>query len=161
MSEAISPVPRLPISPTAVDYNRTKQVAGPESTSATDVRDEKLKKATQDFESLFLFNLLKKMRATVPRSDKSNFGMQTMRDITDEQLAIFLARQGGIGLGAELYASLQRTEPDSAEQKGDDGSNPPQIELGPKQDFKPLNMRNSAGRQLPLPRSTTHENKTE
>jgi len=93
-----------------VDYNRTSQLEPDDPSTAQRAREARLKKATQDFESLFLHNLLKKMRATVPKSEKSQFGMETMRDITDEQLAIHLARQGGFGLGEMLFKSLQERE---------------------------------------------------
>ena len=110
MSDPISPIPGLIKQAAAVDYNRTSQLKSDNPSSAKRAGEARLKKATQDFESLFLHNLLKKMRATVPKREKSQFGMETMRDITDEQLAIHLAQQGGVGLGEMLFKSLQEQE---------------------------------------------------
>jgi len=110
LSDPISPIPGLIRQAAPVDYNRTSQLEPADPLSAKRASEARLKKATQDFESLFLHNLLKKMRATVPKSEKSQFGMETMRDITDEQLAIHLAQQGGVGLGEMLFKSLQERE---------------------------------------------------
>jgi|GEM_PF-635193 len=108
MSELVSVLPIARAQP--VDYNRSARIAGPDTVSEQEVRKARLHKAVQDFESLFIHQLLKRMRATVPRREKVEFGMETMREITDEQLAIYLARHGGIGLGEMLYRYLQQQE---------------------------------------------------
>jgi flagellar protein FlgJ len=110
LSDPVSPLFGLIRQAAPVDYNRTAVLKTEDPASQKQAREARLKKATQDFESLFLHNLLKKMRATVPKTEKSQFGMETMRDITDEQLAIHLARQGGVGLGEMLFKSLQERE---------------------------------------------------
>lgn len=110
MSEPITPLSQLAARTQGVDYNRTSQLEMPGPKSKESIREAKLRKATQDFESLFIYKLLKSMRATVPKITESKFGMETMREITDEQLAVYLAHQGGVGLGEMLYRSLQQRE---------------------------------------------------
>ena len=110
MSDPLSPLPGLGQAAAAVDYPRTTRLQGVDTANQAEARETKLKKAGQDFESLFLGYLLKCMRATVPKGEKSQFGMETMREISDEQLAIHLAQHGGIGLGDMLVRSLKREE---------------------------------------------------
>jgi Rod binding domain-containing protein len=124
MSEPISPLTRLTGQAQAVDYNRTAQIEMPDAEPGESIREAKLRKATQDFESLFLYKLLKSMRATVPKSTESKFGMETMRELTDEQLAVYLAREGGIGLGEMLLRSLQQRGLEADEQKNSARSTP-------------------------------------
>ncbi len=110
MSDPISAAPGFLPRPQVVDHKRTDKLAGPKSLSGDEVRKAKMRRAAQDFEALFIHKLLKSMRATVPKNDKDKFGMETMREVTDEHLASFLARQGGIGLADVLLRSLERPE---------------------------------------------------
>ena len=110
MSDPISSLPVVPQSGSAVDYPRMSRLRESQTADQSDARKVKLKKAAQDFESLFIHYMLKRMRATVPKNDESQFGLETMREITDEQLAIHLARHGGIGLGDMLVEALEREE---------------------------------------------------
>ena len=52
----------------------------------------------EDFEAIFLGILLKGLRATVPLSEDPSHASQMYRDLFDEQMAVDLARKGGIGL---------------------------------------------------------------
>ena len=108
--DSVSPLTTVPPGADAVDYPRTSRLQGPQAADQGEARRVKLKKAAQDFESLFIYQLLKRMRATVPKSEDSGFGLETMREITDEQLAIHIARHGGIGLGEMLAKSLAREQ---------------------------------------------------
>ena len=113
MSDPISPAQGFLPRPQVVDHKRTDTLAGPKSLSGDEARVAKMKRAAEDFESLFIHKLIKSMRSTVPENDKGKFGMETMREITDEQLATFLARQGGIGLADVLLRSLERQTGDA------------------------------------------------
>jgi Rod binding domain-containing protein len=108
MSDPLSAIMPLTGPTAAIDYRQTNRLQKSGTGGDQDAREIKLRKAVQDFESLFMYKLLKSMRSTVPKSDNPGFGMETMRDITDEQLAIYLARQGGIGLGEMMYQSLKQ-----------------------------------------------------
>ena len=83
-----------------------KQAASPESAA----RDLKLRRACRDFESIFLFNLFKEMRRTVP---KSVFmppapGKETYQMMFDQKVAEELSNRGeGIGLQKILYEQLR------------------------------------------------------
>jgi len=72
--------------------------------SAEDLEREKLSRACEEFESIFLGHLLKSMRATtkVLGDDGSPAGAGMMTEMMDEHLARALASKGGIGLGEAL-----------------------------------------------------------
>ncbi len=81
------------------------------ATSDDPLRDKKLRKACRDFESLFLFNLFKKMRQTIPSSGMfpSAPGKETFQMMFDQKVAEDLSGRGeGIGLQKMLYEQLRR-----------------------------------------------------
>ncbi|MCL6449949.1 MAG: rod-binding protein [Acetobacteraceae bacterium] len=63
--------------------------------------------ACQEFESLFLYQLLRQMWATVPEGAlDSGFAQDTYRQMYHMELARLMARAGGIGLGRMLLEQL-------------------------------------------------------
>ena len=79
-----------------------------------------LEKVAQQFESLFLHQMLKSMRQAnlgegLMDSDQSLF----YRDMFDQQLSVHLAEKGGIGLADFLKRQLAiKSAPESGETKG-------------------------------------------
>jgi len=67
----------------------------------------KLKKACQDFEAVFIGQIWKQMRASVPKEgmlhSKEEEGYLSM---FDQELSVKMSRSGGIGLSDMLYANL-------------------------------------------------------
>ncbi len=72
--------------------------------------DQELKKACSELESLFIYYLLKEMRATVPKSDFISGGKaeEIYTLMLDTQLAKDLSSKGGIGLSSMLLNQLSR-----------------------------------------------------
>ena len=80
----------------------------------------RLRKACEDMESLFVHQLLKEMRATIPKSEL--FGKSHARDIytgmLDGRLAQEIAQNRGLGLSALLMRQLGGTEtPEGASER--------------------------------------------
>jgi len=75
-----------------------------------------IKKAAQDFEAIFINQLLKSMRNTVEESKLWGDGrdMKLYRSLLDEQLASQMAKTGGIGL-ADLLAEQLMADAGAAE----------------------------------------------
>src|SRR4051794_5226307 len=73
-----------------------------------------LREATQQFESLFISQLMKSMRDTVPQSHLmgSGSGQQLFREMLDQELAGRVAESGGIGIGEMLYRQLSPNRSD-------------------------------------------------
>ena len=69
----------------------------------------KLKRTCLEFESIFLAYLLESMRNTI--AEDGIFGKshesKIFRSMFDENLALGIARGGGIGLGAMLFEQLK------------------------------------------------------
>jgi flagellar protein FlgJ len=76
------------------------------------IDEEKLKKACRDFEAIFIQQMLKAMRQTVPESEL--FGKGPEKDIFqslfDEEWIRSLAQQGGLGIGKMLYRQVHPPE---------------------------------------------------
>ena len=68
---------------------------------------ERVKAVAEDFEAIFLGILLKGLRATVPQSEEPSHMHQMYRDLFDEQLAVDLAKKGGIGLAGIVRTYLE------------------------------------------------------
>jgi flagellar protein FlgJ len=75
---------------------------------AKDTEDAKLRRACQDFESVFTAYLLKSMRSTVQKSDLfgSEDKEEVFRDMLDDEIAGAASRQKGIGIADTLYRQL-------------------------------------------------------
>jgi len=72
---------------------------------------EKAKKVAQEVESLFLYQLLKEMDATVERDEEgltySDYE-ETYRSLFNQELAREIAKSGGIGLEKMVTQDIQR-----------------------------------------------------
>jgi len=73
--------------------------------------DPRLKKAVQEFEALFLTQMLQEMRKTVPEGGLfEHSGQDRMYEsMMDEQLGYQLAQGRGMGLSQALYRQLLRS----------------------------------------------------
>jgi flagellar protein FlgJ len=91
----VTSFPTVP-APFAVRSPQASEEARIRATSAPD-RDQ-LKAAAEGFEAIFLGELLRGLRRTVPQSDEANTMGQTYLELFDERLAADIARKGGIGL---------------------------------------------------------------
>lgn len=72
-------------------------------------RDKELKKVCQDFEAVFIGQLLKNMRKTAVKADL--FGSQKeeemFRDMMDDEIAKTASRTNSIGIAEMLYNQLR------------------------------------------------------
>ncbi len=75
---------------------------------------EKLRKACTDFESLFMLQLLKGMRQTVPQNGflMGGPGHDIYQNLFDQELSKKLAQQGSLGIGEKIYRQIMRGEED-------------------------------------------------
>ena len=78
-------------------------------------RQEKLRKACADFESLFLNYMLKSMRSSVPEGGITGGSEEgrMFQSMFDEKLADQIASGGGLGLGEILLQQLGKKVEDS------------------------------------------------
>jgi len=72
----------------------------------------KLKKAVNEFEALFVNNMLKTMRSTITKSGLLDNGMREdiYTSLFDWEISKEMAAGGGLGLGRMLYKEFSRHE---------------------------------------------------
>jgi len=89
--------------------NRTPNISADVSVGELDDKSkQKLKQACQDFEGLFLREMLKSMRETVPESGLlgKGFADETYQDMLDQELVKRMSHSSRIGLAQILYRQL-------------------------------------------------------
>jgi flagellar protein FlgJ len=74
------------------------------------IDEGKLKKTCGDFESIFISQMLKEMRKSIPKSGLLDGGGQQdmYLGLFDEELSRSMAKRGGIGLGKILYQNIMK-----------------------------------------------------
>jgi peptidoglycan hydrolase FlgJ len=88
--------------------------------------DAKLKKACKDFESFFVYYLLKQMRASIPKDEgilEASHAQEIYQDMFDERVSDKIASSKGMGLGAMLYKQVKNSllnavDPKTIDKKG-------------------------------------------
>ena len=72
--------------------------------------EDRLKKACGQFESIFINQILRSMRRTVPHGGLLKEGpeMEIFQSLYDETLSQNLAQQKGVGLGKMIYRQMTR-----------------------------------------------------
>jgi flagellar protein FlgJ len=73
---------------------------------------EKLKKACTDFEALFMAQMLKFMRQSLPQTGffGKGVGSDIYQSLMDQQLSQELSQSKGLGLGTRIYQQVLRRE---------------------------------------------------
>ena len=76
---------------------------------STTGRERKLKKVCQDFEAIFIYQMLRMMRATVPESEllKKSPGHDMFEGMLDEELAKKISTGGNFGIAGLLYRQMR------------------------------------------------------
>ena len=71
-----------------------------------DMEDEKRKKVARDFESVFIHQILDKMKDTIPESDLEDSSSKQIKSMYWSFMSDALADQGGFGLWEKIYATM-------------------------------------------------------
>ena len=78
--------------------------------------ETKLRKACMEFESIFIQQLLKSMRDTIPKSGLfgTSSGKDIFQSLFDQEMSSSLAQQRGVGFGKMLFDEMakKRSKPD-------------------------------------------------
>ena len=87
------------------------RISAARSADATAKHDE-LKRASQEFEAIFLAQLLKVMRETIEESGltEGGFGKSIYTELFDQEVALNMARRGALGIADMLYENLSAKE---------------------------------------------------
>jgi len=74
-------------------------------------------KVAQDFEAMFIHQMLKSMRNTVPKDEDMSSGRRIFTEMLDEQIANTASRTGSFGLAQIIYKELVPPQPSQASPK--------------------------------------------
>ena len=111
----------------------------------------KLKKATSDFEALFLTHLLKPLEKSLSQSSGGqSLGGDVMFGVAITKMAESIAQKGGLGLGDVLYRSM---EPKVLAELNPPPENSGSIEDA-NHDAEPIPLGEPAREPMPLPDSS-------
>ncbi len=71
--------------------------------------DQKIREAAQQFEALFVYQMMEKMRSTVPTNDfwGDSSGVKIFQSMLDEEMSNNISKAEGIGLAKMLYDQLK------------------------------------------------------
>lgn len=105
----LNPMNQLPVNilPSTGDklQSRVQAAQGADSDAK---RNAELKKASQEFEAVFISYMLKVMRDTIEESGllEGGFGKSIYTELFDQEVAMSFARRGTLGISNILYKSL-------------------------------------------------------
>ena len=127
-----------------LDFNALARLKG----EAAHDPGKAIRKTAEQFESYFLQQMMKEMRATVDKSDLLNGqGMDTWQDMMDKEVSQQMVRRGGIGLADMLEKQMQQQQAALV-------STQDALKLHPASQTAPLPL-NPAAAPMPIQRSET------
>ncbi len=114
---------------------------------------ERQAQAAEEFERFFLFQLLKEMRKTVPRTELMGKSSQEQmyEEMLDDTLAGEMARSGQLGMAATMQAEFERSTADAL-RKGSTGGTTPAEGIA-LHSFRPMPLRASGPESFPITRA--------
>jgi peptidoglycan hydrolase FlgJ len=120
------------------------QAQGPDG----ETRLRELKKATQEFEAVFIGYMLKVMRSTVEPADEEGgaLGKDIYLSMFDQEIALQMARNSSVGIGEMMYRQLEQTVKDNKVVPGGSPSEAQTLQV-------PANMEHPMQGQPELPTS--------
>jgi len=92
------------------------------SQSEIDFEDEKKKKVAKDFESIFIHQLLEKMKDTIPKSDLEDSSSEQIKSMYWSFMAQAVADKGGFGLWEKIYQDMPKNSEEQVNQQNLDAS---------------------------------------
>jgi soluble lytic murein transglycosylase-like protein len=103
--------------------------------------DAKKWKVAQDFEAMFIHQMLKSMRNTVPKDEEMSNGRRIFTEMLDEQIANTASRTGSFGLAQIIYKELAgKTAQNAYDAQGNNKASEKQIETWVNEAAQTLNM---------------------
>jgi peptidoglycan hydrolase FlgJ len=100
---------QVPIDLLTTAGDRWNKVSASKSISAGNQKSE-LKNVAEQFEAIFITQLLKVMRETIEESGLTDggYGKTVYTELFDQEIASSMARQGTLGIGDILYKSMEK-----------------------------------------------------
>jgi Rod binding domain-containing protein len=93
----------------------------PQFDASIDYDEEEKKKVAQDFESIFIHQLLETMKATIPDEESEDVAAGQVKSMYWSFMADAISDQGGLGLWKDIYKSMPKDTDASNAQQGSEG----------------------------------------
>lgn len=117
-----------------------------------------IEEVAAQFESLFLQQMLKSMRDATVKSDLFDSNqIETYQSMADQQLALQLAEQGGIGLARMMVEQMQTRGYVSETESETVSTDRLDTNLKTTTEGLPLNSRDAAAKAFELPAAKAYE----
>lgn len=90
--------------------NRFYQANPPTAEQQKEIQEKQIREAAQSYEKYFLDQMVKAMRATVPKNEgliQSNFAEDLYRENLDQEYVKNWTESGGVGLADLIYEQIQ------------------------------------------------------
>ena len=71
-----------------------------------DLEDEKRKKVAKDFESIFVRQIIDKMKDTIPESEDEDSSSKQLKSMYWSFMSDMVGKQGGFGMWQNIYESM-------------------------------------------------------
>ena len=140
-SSLISPLTQIPPDVLTSQGSRLEDKIRIARSSTGEKQKLALKKVSQEFEAVFIGQLLKVMRDTIEESGLfgGGFGKSIYTELFDQEISLSMARRGALGISDLLYRSLADTAPDAIQTEKENAApdaprTVPSIPAGPSAD---------------------------
>ena len=119
-SSLISPLAQVPTDALSSPATRLEAKIRAAQTASGEKQKYELKKVSQEFEAIFIAQLLKVMRQTIEESGltEGGFGKSIYTELFDQEVSLSIARRGALGISDLLYRSLVEKNLDSTAPAG-------------------------------------------
>jgi len=117
-------IPQVPTDVLSSQSSRLENRIRSAQNSAGKAKNEELKKVSQDFEAIFIAQLLKVMRETIEESGlaEGGFGKSIYTELFDQEVALSMARRGALGISDLLYKNLAEKNSRTEQETGSPAS---------------------------------------
>jgi murein DD-endopeptidase MepM/ murein hydrolase activator NlpD len=116
-SSLISPLTQVPTDLLTSQGSRLEDKIRIAQSSTGAGQKQALKKVSQEFEAIFIGQLLKVMRETIEESGLfgGGFGKSIYTELFDQEISLSMARRGALGISDLLYRNLADKAPDATQ----------------------------------------------
>ncbi len=119
-SGIVNPAGRLPADILIASGNRLEGKVRAAQYASGDARKRELREVAQEFEAVFIAQILKVMRETIEESGLTDAGpgKSIYTELFDQEVALSLARRGALGISDLLYENLSDIVAEGEEKSG-------------------------------------------
>lgn len=138
-SSLISPLGQVPTDILTGSGNRIESKVRAAQSSSGEKQKSELKKVAQEFEAIFIANMLKVMRETIEESGlmEGGFGKSIYTELFDQEVSLNIAKHGALGISDLLYRNLSADKTSDKKESSQPVTSDPEPGLQPAPQASP------------------------